>query len=90
MTAHVRTIPAWRPLCYEPDELASWDGSRPCADCLPAFHRARLAEGTCNGAPNLPGKRGPGKMAGGRPVSSNSARAVKRRALKDGVTISFW
>ncbi len=79
----------WHPLCYLPDELASWDGSRPCSDCLPAFHRARLTEGTCNGAPNLPGKRGPGRHKGGRPITSHNPRAVKRRARQDGMTISF-
>jgi hypothetical protein len=79
----------WRPACYEPDELAAWDGVRPCGECLIAWQRDRLAEGRCNGTPNLPRMRGPGRHKGGRPVTSHSPRAVKRRARQGVMTISF-
>ena len=74
----------WQPHCYTADELAAWDGTKPCADCPIAWQRDQQAEGHCNGTPHPPGQLGPGRK-GGRPITSQRPRAVKRRALKDGV-----
>ncbi len=59
----------WHPLCYLPDELRTWDGVRPCSDCLPAFHLSRLAEGTCN----KPASRA------GRPILVSADPKLNRR-----------
>jgi hypothetical protein len=79
----------WTPLCFDADELAAWDGSKPCADCPIAWQRDQLAAGQCNGTPHPPGQRGPGRHNGGRPVTSHTPRAVKRRAQVGAFTISF-